>query len=85
MYKRKETVYMIKPLKWIKGLGEEYIAMTPFGEYKIYKHENQWYWGYEFDEYYNEQHLGCKSLEDGKNKAQAHWTMRLEQCLLKRL
>lgn len=76
------TKYTIKPLEWKRwGNTDEtawWDAGTPFGSYKVENNYGNWTWGYNFQEYYDEesgQH--CESLEDGQQKAWENWLSRV--------
>jgi len=89
---KKERLYRLKPLEW-KGSKPRlddsdkdapmwvggYTAATPFGTYQVYRsvESGEFRWGYCFDEYYDEDSFACKSVEDGKTKAEQHWRERI--------
>jgi len=73
----------IKPLEWVQFLDDGSLqAHTPFGSYTISVPDNkigerEFRWKYCFDEYYDEEDFTCDGIEDGKAKAQAHWSERI--------
>jgi hypothetical protein len=52
---------------------KSFTANSIFGEYNISFFDNEWHWGFCFEEYYNEGHFTCDSYEDGEEKANAHY------------
>lgn len=69
-------------------------ASTPFGYYEVsvnsmlHKGCSEWSrslrWTYCFDEYYDEDDFPCKSIREGKQKAEEHWRNRLLKCLIRK-
>lgn len=83
-------LYKIKSLKWErKSLTEAWnniYAPTPFGSYHIklteeIEGEDKYIWGYCFGEYYDEESFCCKTIKEGKEKAQKHWIERIKSAL----
>lgn len=81
------VTYRIKPLEWdkeeLKGPFSYMQAHTSFGSYRISKTKTGLRWSYCFDEYFDEDYLDCKTIEEGKLEAEEHWQGRLSKCLLK--
>ena len=76
--------YQIKKLKWKKLNFNWYRAINAFGSYNVEEgRNNKFYWSYIFQEYYDEEGFNCKSIEDGKQKAERDWIKRLEKVLIK--
>jgi len=82
--------YTIKPLQWQgrhpyqdgEFRGEPwfeggYTARVPGGSYSVFLDRSGYRWSYCFDEYYDEDNLPCKSAEEGKAMAEAHWLDRI--------
>lgn len=76
-----DNLFRIKELNWMRG-SDDWSASTPFGSYRVYKSEySGWKWGYNFDEYYDEDEFSCNSLEDGMSEAGENWLSRILDCL----
>lgn len=78
--------YTIKPLEWKGKLGEPYdtlSAKTRFGNYVIGINvdDNVPYWGYCFDEYYDEHRFEAETIEACKEAAQEHWFKTVTEVL----
>lgn len=87
-----DRLFKIKPLKWEKEETDEdeirYAARNTFGSFFVFRvndkeayNYNSYYWGYCFDEYYDEGKFECNSIADGKKKAFKFWKSRLLNCL----
>lgn len=78
--------YRIKALEWAGEIKEEFDSLragTPFGSYEVTMREGgSLYWGYCFDEYYDEDTTSCDSIEEGKSACEEHWRTRLERALV---
>jgi hypothetical protein len=83
--KKMGTLFKIKPLAWTdctRGGCAWFSADTPFGSYNVEQDEDGticWRWC--FDEYYDEGKESCESIEEGKDKAWAHWLKRIAPAL----
>lgn len=74
--------FCIAPLKWELARKNCHRATTPFGMYYVERRNGGWHWSYCFDEFYDEGDDKCRSLEDGKAKAWAHWQERIKGALI---
>lgn len=80
--------YRIKALEWQKtpnGID----AFCILGDFSVYKHfydpdddtKFWWVWSFCFDEYYNEGHQQCRTMKEGKQRAEALYLERIKQAL----
>lgn len=67
-------VYEIRELEWKKHPRGHYTAFGEWYEYVV--HDNRWYSHIRIWKSHS-----CKSFEDGKNKAQAHYNKLLRPVL----
>ncbi|MCK5612849.1 hypothetical protein KAR91_63840 [Candidatus Pacearchaeota archaeon] len=81
--------YKIKPLEWLKKVTEDNFlfisAYVPFGFYRLscgIKDETDC-WIVSFINREMDINEPCKSLKDGKAKAEEHWHKRIESALIK--
>lgn len=77
--------YRIKPLEWMRT-NDGAVSHCVLGDFAVYKIEQddgsfRWHWSYCFDEYYNEGFEECRSMMEGKAKAEALYIERIKQAL----
>lgn len=79
--------YRIKPLEWERQKhGGGIAAYCVLGDFKVYKSEGEdgkfkWFWSYCFDEYFNEGYEECRTMKEGRQKAEALYIERIKQAL----
>lgn len=75
----------IRPLEWhgeIKEAHDSISARTRFGTLSVkYLGDDTYFWGYCFDEYYDEDEFPCLSEKDGKAEAEKFWLEQVAEIL----
>lgn len=78
-----EGPFTFKPFEWSNNAWDCWYANAAAGSYAVEQRENgSWFWRYCWDEYYDEGHHDCESLEDGQQKAEAHFQERVKEFLV---